>query len=120
MYNINNIQIDKYFNLNEFQCPCCKRVMIHPDLLNNLIILRKIINEPIYINSGYRCKNYNDQVGGVSKSYHTFGMAADIHARTVLIPHLAIHAQQAGFKGIGVYKTFIHVDVRSSSYKWEG
>ena len=120
MDKLNNIQIAKTFTLNEFECPCCRRVILHSDLLNFLIKLRKIINEPIFINSGYRCKNNNDQVGGTPKSYHTFGMAADIHARNIDIPHLAIYAQQAGFKGIGVYETFLHLDVRPVKYQWEG
>ena len=120
MDKLNDIQIAKTFNLKEFECPCCKRVILHSDLLKNLITLRKIINEPIFINSGYRCINNNDQVGGTPKSYHTFGMAADIHARNIDIPHLAIYAQQAGFKGIGVYGTFLHLDVRPVKYHWEG
>lgn len=33
---------------------------------------------PIVITSGYRCAKLNAAVGGVPKSYHTKGMAADI------------------------------------------
>ena len=33
---------------------------------------------PIVITSGYRCAKLNAAVGGVLKSYHTKGMAADI------------------------------------------
>lgn len=120
MSKINNIQVNMYFNLQEFECPCCKRVILHSDLLTNLIKLRKLIKDPIYINSGYRCKAYNDQVGGTPKSYHTFGMAVDIYSKTVKIPDLALYAKQAGFKGIGLYKTFIHLDVRPEEYTWEG
>lgn len=120
MDKLNDIQIAKTFNLKEFECPCCKCVILHSDLLKFLIALRKLVKEPIHINSGYRCKQYNDQVGGTPKSYHTFGMAADIHARNIDIPHLVIYAQQAGFKGIGLYGTFLHLDVRPVKYHWEG
>lgn len=45
---------------------------------NVLDPLREWYNKPIYINSGYRCKELNKAVGGVSNSYHLKGMAADI------------------------------------------
>ena len=120
MCKFNDIQVSINFNLQEFNCPCCKRVIIHKDLLTNLIKLRKLVKEPIYINSGYRCKAYNDQVGGTSKSYHTFGMAVDIIIKIGTLSDLVLYAKQAGFKGIGIYKTFIHLDVRPKEYTWEG
>lgn len=45
---------------------------------NVLDPLREWYNKPIFINSGYRCKELNKAVGGVSSSYHLKGMAADI------------------------------------------
>lgn len=36
------------------------------------------LGRPIIITSGYRCAKLNAAVGGVPKSYHTKGMAADI------------------------------------------
>jgi len=53
--SINNIRIAKYFNLSEFTCPCCNLVMLHPRLLGKLVELRKILERPVYITSGYRC-----------------------------------------------------------------
>lgn len=41
--------------------------------------LRTAIDEPIIINSAYRCKQVNLGVGGVSTSHHLLGLAADIH-----------------------------------------
>ena len=40
--------------------------------------VRSKIGRPIVITSGYRCAKLNAAVGGVPKSYHTKGMAADI------------------------------------------
>jgi len=120
MEKTNDIQIAKDFNMVEFECPCCHCVMIHPRLLKLLIKLRRLTLEPIYINSGYRCKKENKKVGGVKNSYHRFGMAVEIHTRTFSIHDLAILAKNAGFDGIGVYKTFIHVDVRGYPEHWEG
>lgn len=41
--------------------------------------LRMSLRQPIRINSGYRCKEVNIGVGGVSTSHHLLGLAADIH-----------------------------------------
>ncbi len=40
------------------------------------------VGMPIIVNSGYRCKALNDAVGGVARSYHLAGRAADITTGT--------------------------------------
>lgn len=45
---------------------------------NVLQPLRNLVNKPIRILSGYRCKELNDAVGGSKNSQHMFGKAADI------------------------------------------
>lgn len=117
---INDIKIAKNFELSEFQCPCCKCVMLHPLLLQLLIKLRSVIDQPIFINSGYRCKLHNKQVDGVPTSYHLVGMAADIYAKTISMEDLAIHADIVGIKGIGVYSDFLHLDIRPNKEHWRG
>ena len=48
---------------------------------NVLDPLRKLWGQPIIVTSGFRCTKLNRLVGGVAKSQHTKGQAADI--RTV-------------------------------------
>ena len=43
--------------------------------------LRRIIQKPIIITSGYRCEKLNKAVGGVANSWHQQGNAADIHIK---------------------------------------
>lgn len=117
---LNNIKIANNFTLSEFQCPCCKTVMLDPLLLKLLIKLRSVIDQPVYINSGYRCKSYNKQVDGVPTSYHLFGMATDIYVKSESMEDLAIHADIVGFKGIGVYGNFLHLDTRPEKDHWKG
>ena len=119
MDKLNDIIIDKNFNLSEFECQCCKRVMIHSDLLKLLVKLRRSIGQPILVNSGYRCKPFNKQVGGHPNSYHLYGMAADIYIKNYSIEDLAVRADIVGFTGIGIYDTFIHVDVRPDKERWD-
>ena len=40
--------------------------------------VREEFGEPIYVNSGYRCKALNEAVGGSKNSYHMTGLAVDI------------------------------------------
>lgn len=43
--------------------------------------LRRMINTPIIITSGYRCAKLNKAVGGVANSWHTKGNAADLRIK---------------------------------------
>lgn len=45
--------------------------------------LRKMIGQPVRINSGYRSARLNKQVGGVPNSYHLTGRAADIYCESL-------------------------------------
>ena len=82
-----------------------------------------VINKPIYINSGFRCKEENERVGGVQGSYHLKGMAVDIHVKDYLLFDLLLYAQELGFNGIGFYEkeNFMHLDVRTDEKRiWKG
>jgi len=111
---INNVVISPHFNLSEFACPCCKKVMLHPLLLEKLEELRKILERPVYVTSGYRCSGYNRKVGGVPNSYHLIGLAADIKVGDISLIELLEICENIDFNGIGFYekKNFLHLDVR--------
>ena len=106
--------LSEHFNSSEFACKCgCGTAFtINPSLLEKLEGIRKFLNRPIEIASGFRCPTYNVKVGGVSDSVHPDGNAADIRIETsgdrmdVVIAVISM-----GFLRIGVAKTFIHVDV---------
>ena len=111
---INDIIISPYFNLSEFACPCCNRVMLHPKLLAKLVELRDVLERPVHITSGYRCFEYNQKVGGVANSYHLIGLAADIKVKDINLIELLGYTEEIDFTGIGFYekKNFLHLDVR--------
>jgi zinc D-Ala-D-Ala carboxypeptidase len=83
-------------------------------------LLRATAGIPLTINSGYRCEKHNKRVGGKVKSAHRLGVACDI--KCVRSDHrfkIIEAAMQLGFKRIGVYPTFIHLDREFSSLPQE-
>ena len=115
--------LSKNFSKAEFACSCCGQVHVEPTLVAGLQALRERIGKPIHITSGYRCPKHNAAVGGVPKSQHLLGKAADIHVDGMSPAELyhqaaAIPAFHDG--GIGLYpdQHFVHVDVRGFATRW--
>lgn len=67
-----------------------------------LQVIRDELHLPIIVTSGYRSKEVNEQVGGVSSSYHCKGLAADIKCKDMdkLIAVLREHLMQIDQLGI--------------------
>ena len=81
-----------------------------------LDMVRVYIGKPILINSGYRCKKLNEMVGGVQKSMHTKGLAADFRTgkkEDINTMFEFLKKNQKEFKIIELinYKTFTHMGV---------
>ena len=71
--------VSKNFSRKEFACNCgCGFAAVDIALLCGLQELRDIAGRGITISSGCRCEARNKKVGGASKSFHKFAMAADI------------------------------------------
>lgn len=67
-----------------------------------LQVIRDELHLPIIVTSGYRSKEVNEQVGGVSSSYHCKGLAADIKCKDMdkLLAVLREHLMQIDQLGI--------------------
>lgn len=81
-----------------------------------LDIVRVYIGKPILINSGYRCKKLNEMVGGVQKSMHTKGLAADFRTGekediNTMFEFLKKNQKELKIIELLNYKTFIHMGV---------
>jgi len=63
------------------------------------------------VNSGFRDKAHNAAVGGSSDSIHMSGFAIDISVSSAHREEFFLAAARAGFTGIGIYSTFIHLDL---------
>ena len=90
-------------------------------LLEKLQDLRDRVGAPVNITSGYRSPEYNKRIGGSPNSQHILGRAADIKVPGHSPEYIGKIAQEIGFTGVGIYPTFIHVDVRTTGkVTWRG
>ena len=111
-----------HFTMTELACRCagryCDADYWHdPAFLDGLEALRTAMGAPLVVNSGHRCAQWNAAVGGAPASMH-LRVAADIrlagHDRQLMLRA----AMQAGFTGLGLAKTFIHLDQRTRPARW--
>jgi len=122
------MNLSPHFNSSEFACHCgCGASDVSPKLINLLELIRsKAGDKPITILSGRRCKARNEAVGGAPDSQHLVGKAADITIQGMTpidVWGLArgLHAHHLAFiGGIGLYKNFVHIDVRENVARWNG
>ena len=105
----------RFFKSIEFNCPCCQKAIMDTRFLNMINQARDLANIPFNITSGYRCKNYNNVIGGVNESAHISGLAADISCENSSNRLIIIEALlDTGFKRIGIANNFIHMDCDDS------
>ena len=117
------VRLAPHFQVREFACSDgTDTVFVSPELVEVLEKLRTHFGRPVRVLSGYRTEAKNKAVGGAAYSRHKYGMAADIAVEGVSPSAAAAWAGTllADRGGIGVYKTFVHVDVRPERSRWTG
>lgn len=124
------MQITAYFDTKEFDCkdgtPVPEGYYKYLEILcQNLEILRKTIERPIIVISGYRTESHNQKVGGAKNSLHLTAKAADIKVEGLTSHQLAtiiemlIEEKKMKEGGLGVYKSWVHYDVRDKKARWK-
>ena len=111
------------FKVKEFACKDgSDTILISSELVTLLQKVRTHFGKALYINSAYRTEVYNKQIGGSQYSQHKYGMAADIRIDGVTPKKVAEYLETLipNKGGIGIYKTFCHIDVRSVRARWNG
>ena len=120
-----NYYVTEHFMHSDFICPCCDTIRIVPAFYTHAGLLEWLRREagfPIVITSGYRCKSHNATVGGGARSWHLL-FATDIQPMDKdpeQLQRLFQLAQNIGFRGIGRYETFLHLDLRPEQLLWRG
>ena len=111
------MRIPERFTDEELSCPDCGKL---PDIrsIEMLYAMRLIMDVPLIINSGARCPEYNEGVGGSKNSAHLIG-AFDIQAIPEKEYEMIRVAQAVGFTGIGFKdNSFLHVDRHHDKQVW--
>lgn len=116
-------KISPHFGVWEFKCKDNSRVIVLDKALVDLLELIRIhYNKPLHINSGYRTVQYNSQLKNSSpKSQHILGKAADIWLNDISPKSLYswLNFSYPNSLGLGIYDTFVHVDVREGKSRWD-
>ena len=111
------------YDPKQLRCHCCGKYVASPELL---VALDKIQDlwpgKKITINCGTRCKRHNAAVGGERNSQHLVGTAIDFSVAGIL-PSQVYRTldKQSWAHGLGKYRTFTHLDVRTSNFpaRWD-
>ena len=125
--------INEYFKYSEFNCKCgkCERPEGVPskELVDILTKIRKHYNQPVVINSGYRCEAHNKAVGGSANSQHFKGSAVDFIVKNTPTESVWEYVlEKWGDEPLGlaikrnksnIYAGFVHIDTRGKKARWE-
>lgn len=117
------VKLSANFKVSEFACKdSSDTVFISLGLVTVLQKIRDHFAKPVIINSAYRNDAYNKKVGGADYSQHKYGMAADIYIDGVSPATIAAYVEtiMPNTGGIGIYRDFVHVDVRAACARWIG
>lgn len=114
--------LTKNFSEDEIRCKCgCGLAAIDPQFMNLLQALRDAYGKPLRIVSGVRCLSHNKAEGGAEHSQHVSDPASgkvcnavDIAVGSGSDRYKLITLATRIFTGIGVAKTFLHVDSRKT------
>jgi zinc D-Ala-D-Ala carboxypeptidase len=105
----------QYFVLKEFDCKETGNNEMCPLFLEKLEALRAACGFAFIITSGYRDPSHSIEAKKTVPGTHAKGIAADIYIGSGAEGYSIVkEAMKLGFAGIGVAKTFIHVDTRTT------
>lgn len=105
-----------YFAESEFRCRETGENDMKPEFIAMLDQLRAKCNFPFTVTSGFRSVHHTAERNKKKGGTHTQGIAADIavsngEQRMKIVKE----ALEMGFGGIGVAKSFVHVDMRTTT-----
>tara|TARA_A200000159_G_scaffold30394_1_gene27008 strand:- start:107 stop:451 length:345 start_codon:yes stop_codon:yes gene_type:complete len=111
----------KYFKRDEFDCQVTGNNEMKDEFIHKLDELRSACGFSFHITSGYRDPSHPIEARKEKAGTHAQGIAADIMALNGADRYVIVReAMRLGFTGIGVAKTFIHVDIRETTpVVWE-
>lgn len=109
------------FKRKEFACKCgCGFSTVDYMLAKVLDDLRNHFDKPVIVTSGCRCETHNKTVGGATQSTHLFGIAGDIKVKGIAPKEVYkyLDKKYPDTFGIGLYISWVHIDVRFKKARW--
>jgi len=106
----------RYFDISEFDCSETGENKMDSVFLLALDSLRDACGFPFVITSGYRSPKHSIEAVKDKPGTHAQGIACDIKVSNGEQRRAVVaHAISLGMTGIGVAKTFVHVDARKTT-----
>jgi uncharacterized protein YcbK (DUF882 family) len=106
----------KYFRLEEFNCTHTNLNSMDLAFIHRLDELRQRVGFPMIVTSGYRDATHPAEARKQTPGTHNQGIAADIAVSNGFERMNLVHeALKMSFGGIGVSKSFIHIDDRKTT-----
>lgn len=118
----------EFFDREEFRCKCgglyCHGFPAEPDkqMVRYADEIRRRLGVPLHVNSGLRCKVWNQKNGGASQSQHMTGVACDLGKPDgITVDQMYRVAEEVigDTGGIGIYDWGIHIDSRNVKARWD-
>jgi uncharacterized protein YcbK (DUF882 family) len=114
--------VSNHFSRSEFACKCgCGFNAVDVELLDKLEMIRSHFDKPVHITNACRCLNHNRSIGSKDTSQHIKGLAVDIYINGIEPQEIADYVDEfllQGKGGIGIYKDFVHIDIRKNMARW--
>ena len=118
----------KWFKREEFKCKCGGRYCngypaeIDMDMVRDADAIRERLGVPLRVNSGLRCRQWNQIQKGAANSRHLYGDACDLgKPEGVTVDKMLDVAEDVvgSSGGVGAYNWGIHIDKRGSKARWD-
>ena len=111
----------RYFTREEFDCQETGENEMKDEFIHSLDLLRHECGFSFRVTSGYRSPSHSIEAKKAKPGTHAEGIAADIGVKNGSERYIIVkHAMAMGFNGIGIHKSFVHVDTRTSTpVLWE-
>ena len=129
------MKISSHFNLEEFYIS--NTAKLHninnmPDIQSldcmlNLLVyclqpVREILQKPMIITSGYRCKLLNTKLGGVPASQHTKGQAVDFYVKGLSVSQVINIIKKSDIEYdqlINEYNKWVHISFVKNKNRYQ-
>ena len=100
------------FKPEEFECSHCQELKIHSSIVDLIQKAREDLGVPLSITSAYRCQDHNNSISTTGfNGPHTTGKAVDISVKDSQHRKQLITYFAPIVTGLGIAKSFIHVDL---------